>query len=123
MARIRASGSPTANLPATLHRAARVEDAFHAFRAKRARKRGLLPTVIPFSGYGGKGWIRVLGRVLLVRPVRAGSTGKSRARSVRGWRSFTSVPAGEVIVIVSAGGTEHRVTADRGGVIDTDRKS
>lgn len=119
MARIRASGSPDAKLPATLHRAARVEDAFHAFRAKRARKRGLLPTVVPFSGYGGKGWIRVLGRVLLVRPVRAGSTDRPRARSVRGWRSFTSVPAGDVIVIVSAGGTEHRVTADRGGVIDT----
>jgi phosphatidate phosphatase APP1 len=107
-----------ADLPPVLHRAARIEDAFHAFRAKRARKRGLISTVVPFSGYGGSGWIRVLGRVLLVRPQRAGVAEKPRARNVRGWRSFTSVPAGEVAVIVTAGGREYRVKADRGGVID-----
>jgi phosphatidate phosphatase APP1 len=119
MARFRDTGSPTAELPPALHRAARLEDAFHAFRANRARKRGLLSTVIPFSGYGGEGWIRVLGRVLLVRPARDDSAAKPRARNVRGWRSFTSVPDGDVAVIVTAGGKEHRVTADRGGVIDT----
>jgi phosphatidate phosphatase APP1 len=120
--------------PARLHRAARIEDAFHAFRADRALKRGLLPTVIPYSGYGSTGndgahdassgtdsagWIRVLGRVLLVKARKAGSPGKPRNRSVRGWRSFTSVPAGEVEVTVTVAGTAHRVTADRGGVIDT----
>lgn len=119
MARSRDTGSTSTPLPPVLHRAARLEDAFHAFRAKRARKRGLLPTVIPYSGYGGDGWIRVLGRVLLVRPVRDGSTERPHPRSVRGWRSFTSVPAGQVEVVVTAGGREHRVTADRGGVIDT----
>jgi phosphatidate phosphatase APP1 len=108
-----------ADLPPALHRAARLEDAFHAFRAKRARKRGLIATVIPFSGYGGEGWVRVLGRVLLVRPVRTGPAEKPRARSVRGWRSFTSVPAGAVAVIITAAGRDYRVTADRGGVIDT----
>jgi phosphatidate phosphatase APP1 len=108
----------SADLPPVLHRAARIEDAFHSFRANRARKRGLLPTVVPFSGYGGDGWIRVLGRVLLVRPLRAGAKEKSRARTVRGWRSFTSVPAGDVAVVVTAGGKEYRVSADRGGVID-----
>ncbi len=119
MARSRSTASPAVEVPKGLHRAARLEDAFHAFRAKRARKRGLLPTVIPFSGYGGDGWIRVLGRVLLVRPVRAGAAEKPRARSVRGWRSFTSVPAGDVSVTVTAGGTDYEVSADRGGVIDT----
>jgi phosphatidate phosphatase APP1 len=109
----------SADLPPVLHRAARIEDSFHAFRAKFARKRGLLPTVIPFSGYGGDGWIRVLGRVLLVSPRRSGPTEKSRVRSVRGWRSFTSVPAGDVAVVITAAGTDYRVTADRGGVIDT----
>ena len=110
---------PAPLLPPALHRAARLEDAFHAFRAKRARKRGLLPTVVPFSGYGGEGWIRVLGRVLLVRPPRPRGADTPRTRSVRGWRSFTSVPAGAVAVCVTAGGTEYHVTADRGGVIDT----
>src|SRR3978361_225651 len=103
------------NLPPRLHRAARIEDAFHAFRANRARKRGLLPTVIPYSGYGGDGWVRVLGRVLLGRARKTDSPGKPRNRSVRGWRSFTSVPAGQVDVIVTVGGTDHRVRADRGG--------
>jgi phosphatidate phosphatase APP1 len=119
MARSRSTASNAASLPPELHRAAQLEDALHAFRAKRARKRGLLPTVVPFSGYGGDGWIRVLGRVLLVRPVRVGAAEKSRARSVRGWRSFTSVPAGEVAVTVTAGGEDYEVRADRGGVIDT----
>jgi phosphatidate phosphatase APP1 len=109
----------SADLPPVLHRAARIEDAFHAFRARRARKRGLIPTVVPFSGYGGDGWIRVLGRVLLVRPLRADAAEKPRPRNVRGWRSFTSVPAGVVSVTVTAGGEEYHVTADRGGVIDT----
>jgi phosphatidate phosphatase APP1 len=109
----------SADLPPVLHLAARIEDAFHAFRAKRARKRGLIPTVVPFSGYGGDGWIRVLGRVLLVRPLRSGAAEKPRARNVRGWRSFTSVPAGDVSVTVTAAGKNYTVTADRGGVIDT----
>ena len=101
------------------HRAARIEDAFHAFRERRARRRGLTPTVVPYAGYGGKGWVRVLGRVLLVRPVRPRSQNKPRYRSVRGWRSFTSVPVTDAAVIVTAGGREFRVSADRGGVIDT----
>jgi phosphatidate phosphatase APP1 len=106
-------------LPPALHRAARIEDAFHTFRAKWARKRGLLPTVVPFSGYGGDGWSRVLGRVLLVSARRTDASEKARVRSVRGWRSFTSVPAGAVSVVITAAGKEYRVTADRGGVIDT----
>lgn len=105
--------------PIRPHRAARIEDAFHAFRAKRARARGLVPTVIPYSGYGGKDWVRVLGRVLLVRPRRAAAADRPRNRGVRGWRSFTSVPAGDVAVTVTAGGKEFVVHADRGGVIDT----
>jgi phosphatidate phosphatase APP1 len=101
------------------HRAARLEDAFHAFREGRARRRGLTPTVIPYRGYGGKGWIRVLGRVLLVRAVRPSAAAKPRNRSVRGWRSFMSVPVNDVAVIITAGGREYRVAADRGGLIDT----
>jgi phosphatidate phosphatase APP1 len=102
----------------TIHRAARIEDALHAFRAKRAIARGLVATVIPYSGYGGDDWIRVLGRVLLVRPQRPGRADKPRNRGVRGWRSFTSVPAGEVAVTITAGGAEYTVMADRGGVVD-----
>jgi phosphatidate phosphatase APP1 len=100
-----------------MHRAARIEDALHAFREKRARARGLTPTVVPFPGYGGDGWIRVLSRVLLVRP-RKHDEERSRYRSVRGWRSFTSVPVNEVAVTITAGGRDFRMTSDRGGVVD-----
>ncbi|MFD1713909.1 App1 family protein [Amnibacterium flavum] len=100
-----------------LHRAARIEDRIQEFREQRARKRGLLPTVIPYAGYGAPGWVRVLGRVMLTREPR------SSRPSVRGWRSFTSVAVNDVNVIVTIGKTEHRVHADRGGVIDVRLKS
>jgi phosphatidate phosphatase APP1 len=108
--------SPAVEPIQILHRAARIEDAFHAFREGRARRRGLRPTVIPYAGYGGKGWTRVLCRVLLVKPAKRDST---RVRNVRGWRSFTSVPVNEVAVTIIAGGREFHVTSDRGGVVDT----
>ncbi len=101
-----------------LHRAARIEDALHAFREKRAVKRGLTPTVIPYTGYGGEGWVRVLCRVLLTKPAKPEQAEKARYRNIRGWRSFTSVPVDDVAVTITAGGREYRVTADRGGVVD-----
>jgi len=96
-----------------LHRAARIEDVIQEFREQRARKRGLLPTVIPYAGYGAPDWVRVLGRVLLTR-----EGGKSGRASVRGWRSFTSVAVNDTTVVVTVGDTEHRVLTDRGGVLD-----
>ena len=92
---------------------ARLEDRFHRFREKRARKRGLTPTVIPYAGYGSTSWIRVLSRVLLSKP---GALDDIRYKKIRGWRSFTSVPVTDVTVIIGVGGVERRVTADRGGV-------
>ncbi|AWB89422.1 App1 family protein [Salinibacterium hongtaonis] len=96
------------------HLASRIEDTIHEFRERSARRRGHTPTVIPYSGYGAPGWVRVLGRVLLSKPGSA-----SRYRKIRGWRSFTSVPLNDVEVTVTIGGVSHTVTADRGGVIDS----
>lgn len=105
-----------------MHRAARIEDAIHDFREKRARKRGRVVTVVPYTGYGSTGWVRVLGRVLLTRQLKPGTRrarkAERRYESVRGWRSFTSVPVGEGVVRVNIEGTEYEVDADRGGVID-----
>ena len=98
-----------------MHRAARIENAFHEFREKRARAQGHLPTVIPYAGYGTPHRIRVLGRVLLAAPR---STRKARQESVRGWRSFTSVPIANAPVTVEVDGVRTTVRADRGGVID-----
>lgn len=105
-----------------MHRAARIEDTVHEFRQKRAQARGKVPTVIPYTGYGSTTWLRVLARVLLTTRPRPGSRESRRARkhleSVRGWRSFTSVPFGNASVTVEAGGRSHAVSADRGGVVD-----
>ena len=96
---------------------ARLEYRFHSWRERRARARGLAPTVTPFPGYGGVDWVRVLGRALIVPPAK--SDGSSEFERVRGWRSFVAVPVGYAQVRITVGGVTHEVVADRGGVIDT----
>lgn len=96
---------------------ARLEYRFHSWRERRARKRGLKPTVLPFPGYAGVDWVRVLGRVLIVPPVRQRTAGEYA--SVRGWRSFAAVPVGFAQVSITIAGVTHDVVSDRGGVIDT----
>jgi phosphatidate phosphatase APP1 len=101
---------------ALMHRAARIEDAFHRWRERRGRRRGLVTTIVPYTGYGATGWTRVLGRVVLAR---ADGAARQRADKVRGWRSFFSIPVSDVEVTVSAGGMEQRVSPNRGGVVDS----
>lgn len=98
-----------------LHFAARIEDRLHGLREQYGRRRGLQPVIVPFTGYGGDGWVRVLGRVLMVRPNRKEPR---PGASIRGWRSFTSIPVRDAEVEVEAGGARTTVRADRGGVID-----
>jgi phosphatidate phosphatase APP1 len=104
------------------HSAARLDDAINRMRARRARKRGHLATVIPYAGYGATGWVRILARTVLAKEPRPGSrigqTYRRREESVRGWRSFTSVPISDVPVIATIAGEEHVLQPDRGGVID-----
>ncbi|MDE0547004.1 App1 family protein [Microbacterium sp. C7(2022)] len=95
---------------------ARMEYRLHAWRERRARARGKVPTVTPFPGYGGDGWARVLGRAMIVPPLPTSDSGE--LASVRGWRSFVAVPIGYAQVSVTIGGVTHDVVADRGGVID-----
>lgn len=97
-------------------RAVAIEDRFHRWRERRGRKRGLTPVVIPYSGYGGDGWIRVLCRVLLA----PAETDRPARSTIRGWRSFTSIPVADATVTVAADGHTFAVQADRGGVVDVD---
>ncbi|MBF4615253.1 App1 family protein [Curtobacterium sp. VKM Ac-1376] len=99
-----------------LHRAARIEDAVQEFREQRARRHGLVPTVVPYTGYGAPGWVRILCRVLLTRRGLASDVSYA---GVRGWKSFTSVAVDHAEVTVTAGGVSHVVETDRGGVVDT----
>lgn len=110
-----ASGAPVPDGAKVLW-LARLEYRFHAWRERRSRARGLKPTVAAFPGYGGDGWVRVVGRVLIVPPRRRGG---GEFSSVRGWRSFASIPIGFAQVSIVVEGVEHEVVADRGGVIDT----
>jgi len=105
---------------ARLHRAARIDDWFLDWRHRRARRRGWGATVIPYAGYGSTTWVRVLGRVLMAPPESLSTARRpeSAQQRIRGWRSFTSIPVGDAEVIVSVGGAQHRVQADRGGVVD-----
>ncbi|GAA5154100.1 DUF2183 domain-containing protein [Microbacterium pseudoresistens] len=103
--------------PARIHWFARLEHRFHAWRERRARRRGRVASVLPFPGYGGAGWVRVVGRVLVLpRQPRMDDGDDAR---VRGWRSFVGIPVSFATVTVSVGGQDHDVVADRGGVIDT----
>lgn len=95
-----------------IHRAARIEDAFHRWRERRGRKRGLITTVVPYTGYGATGWTRVLCRVVLAHP---GTVARDK---VRGWRAFFSIPVSDAQVTVTAGGVDQLVTPSRGGVVD-----
>lgn len=97
------------------HIGARIEDGIRAWRERRGRRRGLVPTVVPYVGYGGEGWIRVLGRVVLSKP---GIARADRLTNLRGWRSFTSVAVSDVTVTVTAGAVTGVIRSDRGGVLD-----
>ncbi|WP_426624103.1 App1 family protein [Leifsonia sp. McL0607] len=112
-----------ASVEPIMHRAARVEDAFHEFRARRARKHEFLATVVPYTGYGAPSWVRILARVVLAQEPRPGSRAehkhRKREESIRGWRSFISVPVADVPVMIEVEGDSHVVMPDRGGVIDT----
>jgi len=99
------------------HLAARIEDAVQGLRQRWGRGRGRVPTIIPFTGYGGTGWVRVLGRVVLQRPPAPGEA-PEEYRGIRGWRSFTTVHVPNVEVLVTWGRTTGTITADRGGVLD-----
>lgn len=92
----------------------RLGDAAYRVRSNWARRAGRVPTVVPFVGYGGAGWIRVLGRVVYRTPEATGD----RFAGVRGWRSFTSIPVRDTDVAVVAGDRTSVVRGDRGGVLD-----
>lgn len=109
---------------AALHRAARLEDVLHDVVGSWLRRRGWLVTVVPYTGYGAPGWVRVMGRLMVSRP-EPSTRAEARSRRVRkppklrGWRSFTTVSAKDVPFVVEVSGRRHEARTDRGGFIDT----
>ena len=100
-----------------MHGAARVEDFITGLRERISLAQGLVPTIVPFRGLGTQEKIRVLARVLYTdRDPRT----RAQRKSIRGWRSFTSVCARNIDVTIRIGTETFVVTSDRGGVIDTE---
>ncbi|HEX6871849.1 MAG TPA: phosphatase domain-containing protein [Micromonosporaceae bacterium] len=97
-----------------IHRAARVEDALHRAVSPRLRRRGWHVVIVPYTGYGAPGWVRVMGRVRIARIAPA----PKRPEKLRGWRSFTTLPVKGAPVVIDAGGSRHEVRTDRGGNFD-----
>ena len=106
------TGEQAARRP--LHPAARIENAVHALVGRRLRSRGWRPAVVPYTGYGTGGWVRVLARVMLQPP----GTPAARAEDPRGWRAFLASSSGSVDVRVRVGGRTHVVTTLRDGYVD-----
>lgn len=115
------AGKDAEVLEKAAHIGMRIEDRWQAFRERRARRRGDEVTVLPFTGYGTAGWIRVLGRVVMAKN-GAFEGGKASlklvADGIRGWRNFISPPVANAGVTVEVNGVRHQAITDRGGVLD-----
>jgi len=96
------------------HRAARIEQRVHALVERRLHAQGWTPRVVPYVGYGGDGWVRVLARVLLMPP----GSPRSVRTDGRGWRRFVSASAADVPVTVRVGADTHVVPSSRDGYLD-----
>jgi len=128
------------------HIAARVERATTRAVSAVFARRGWQPRVIPYTGYGTDGWVRILGRVLLAprtvpapgpqpadhhsaergidhldarraAPPRTPAT-STRQQSARGWRRFLTTPLAAVDVCVDIQGENHQVRTDQDGYLD-----
>jgi phosphatidate phosphatase APP1 len=96
------------------HRAARVEARVDAVVDRGLRLRGWRPVVVPYTGYGADGWVRVLARVVLTPP---GPT-RERSEDARGWRRFLAQSTGPTEVAVRLGDEVHTVVSGPGGYVD-----
>jgi len=107
-----------------------MEDALDTWIAATLVQRGWTVRIVPYGGYGGPGWVRVLARTVLAAPgvadddlAESGATAQTHDQDrdladVRGWRSFLSAPVASTDVEVHVGDQVHHVVADRGGYVD-----
>lgn len=111
----RAVPKPSNLAPEVSHAAARFEDRFQRWNRDRMLKHGWKRTVVAYDSYGSESQLRVLARLVLTKD---GDSTMDNGDSIRGWRSFTSIPVPEESAWVRVNGQDYMVTADRGGVID-----
>lgn len=99
----------------TIHAAAKAEDAVRSRMRGAVVGRGWRAQITAYTGYGGRGWVRVLARVMMTRP---GPLPTTPLVLRRGWRSFVTIPVPGIAVTVRAGSTEVTAVTDRGGYLD-----
>ena len=97
----------------------RIEQGFTQFRQRSAERRGDRPVMVAFDCYGTTDHVRILGRALFKTHGPEDPTAEDET-SIRGWRSFTSIPISFAHVDVEIEGVQFRLVADKGGVIDAD---
>lgn len=109
------------------HLAALMEDAWNRRKGDVLRERGWGTKIVPHTGYGSTGFIRVLARVLMSRdPMRQASGDaaasvqslRSADEETRGWRAFITTPAMDVPVTVRIGDRRIDGRTDRSGLVD-----
>ncbi len=107
------------------HAAAIVGDALNRRVAGSLRERGWGTRIVPHTGYGTSGFVRVLGRVLMSRNGGSGDPddpASARLRAAeevqRGWKAFVTAPAADAPVQVVVNDRTISTTTDRAGLVD-----
>lgn len=109
------------------HVAAVLEDALNDRLAQRLADRGWRHKIIPATGYGSAGFMRVLARVIFTDTPSETASADVEATSeqlehaddeTRGWRAFVALPAVEAPVTIRFGGREVSARTDRAGLLD-----
>jgi len=100
--------------------AARIEEFIDRRMEALFRALGWREHVIAYTGYGSSGFVRVLGRVVLVPQWSRSQLGRATKEFVRrrGWRNFITAPCVRVKVTITIGDRTVQVTSDRGGYLD-----
>jgi phosphatidate phosphatase APP1 len=96
------------------HRASRIEAGVHRLVDRHLTGRGWVPTVVPYAGYGGTDWARILARVVLAPPYRPARD----AEDARGWRRFFTPWSGGVPVRATVGTHVHDLVSRPDGYLD-----
>lgn len=99
---------------------ARLEDMFNRRMIPHLRARGMVPEIVPFTGYGSTKFVRVLARAVMHDPHREDSdrTREGHLDMHRGWRSFLGTHVGMLPVTITAGAAKIQTKADRSGYLD-----
>jgi len=118
---------PTLDRMPSLHPAAVIEDAINERLAGRLTDRGWRHKIVPATGYGSDGFVRILARVLFTRsPEEVASADVDASDEdlrhaddeTRGWRAFIAMPAVDAPVTIHVGDRAVTTHTDRTGLVD-----